>query len=186
MIITDCQMPQMSGYALARHLRLFEQQRQLPPLMILGCTANAFSAEKALCLEAGMDGVLIKPLTQRKLLAEINSCYRQVMDADSLSFDEIQALAKGNRDQEIKLLQSLLQGAVEDIDALQGQGLSPQIIAHHAHRLQGAFALLKFHSGVRLCLRVEKGQRHDAQTLILLLKQAETFLLALRLRLTAL
>lgn len=185
-VITDCQMPHMSGYTLARRLRKIEQERQLPPLLILGCTANAFVAERELGLEAGMNGVLIKPLTQRKLLGEINRYYRQIIENDSLNFDEVQALAQRNFGQEIKLLQALLQGTEEDICALGNSARSSQSIAHHAHRLQGAFGLLNYQSGVRVCLRIEKGGRHDTQTLALLLSRARDFQWALRQRLNEL
>lgn len=178
-VLTDCQMPGMSGYILTRRLRQLEQERQLPPLSILGCTANAFPAEKDSCLEAGMNGVLIKPLTQRKLLAEINHHYRQAVEDNSLCFAEVQALAQSDRSRETKLLQALLQTMREDINALKDNSLPSLDVVRHAHRLQGSFALLKYQSGVRLCLRIEKGGHHDVQTLALLLDRAEEFRQAL-------
>ncbi|CAI1711857.1 Sensor protein evgS precursor [Serratia ficaria] len=186
MVLTDCQMPQMSGYVLTRHLRQLEQQRQWPPLLILGCTANAFSAERDLCLEAGMNGVLVKPLTQRRLLTEISRYYRQLAAEDALCFDEIQALAQGNRSQEINLLQAVLQGVEDDAGALRENGRPAGDIARRAHRLQGAFALLRYQAGVRLCLRIEKGECSDGQTLALLLSRADDFRQALLQRLAEL
>ncbi|HHB1427535.1 TPA: transporter substrate-binding domain-containing protein [Serratia odorifera] len=186
LILTDCQMPQMSGYALTRRLRQFEKQQQLPPLLILGCTANAFSAEREQCLEAGMNGVLVKPLTQQKLLTEIDRYYRQALEDDALCFGEIQALTQSSRSQEIRLLQAVLQGVEEDVGGLRESGLSVRDIAHRAHRLQGAFALLRCQNGVRLCLRIEKGGRSDVQTLTLLLSRADVFRQALLLRLAEL
>ena len=59
-LITDCHMPNMSGYELTRRIREGEQggARRLP---ILGITANTAPEDLNLCREAGMDDCLIKP-----------------------------------------------------------------------------------------------------------------------------
>ncbi|MCC8421331.1 transporter substrate-binding domain-containing protein [Photorhabdus thracensis] len=177
LVLTDCQMPVMNGYELAQLLRKHERLRQLPPFIILGCTANAFSTEQARCLDAGMDGVLTKPLVQSKLLAEINRYYRQVNDEITLQFDEIQALAQRDVTVEHQLLSAVWQGMSEDIAELR-QPENQQIdekVTHHAHRMKGAFALLQYQQGIRICLRIEKGERYDEKTIEVLLTRAEYF-----------
>ncbi|WP_321907737.1 ATP-binding protein [Paraburkholderia sp. J11-2] len=61
-LITDCHMPNVSGYDLARRVRQMEQKahgrRRLP---ILGITANTAPENMSRCSEAGMDDCLIKP-----------------------------------------------------------------------------------------------------------------------------
>ena len=61
-LITDCHMPNVSGYDLARRVRDAEQKagdgRRLP---ILGITANTAPENMSQCREAGMDDCLIKP-----------------------------------------------------------------------------------------------------------------------------
>ncbi|HTR05370.1 MAG TPA: transporter substrate-binding domain-containing protein [Paraburkholderia sp.] len=61
-LITDCHMPNVSGYDLARRIREAEREagdgRRLP---ILGITANTYLRNKRQCREAGMDDCLIKP-----------------------------------------------------------------------------------------------------------------------------
>src|SRR6202012_4179810 len=59
-LITDCHMPNMSGYELTRRIREGEQggARRLP---ILGITANTAPEDLNLCCEGGMDDCLIKP-----------------------------------------------------------------------------------------------------------------------------
>ncbi len=63
LLLTDCNMPHMSGYELARTWREREAAsggtQRLP---ILAMTANAMSSETARAKEAGMDDVLSKPL----------------------------------------------------------------------------------------------------------------------------
>ncbi|MFM0213533.1 transporter substrate-binding domain-containing protein [Paraburkholderia sediminicola] len=59
-LITDCHMPNVSGYELARRIREQEQggAHHLP---ILGITANTAPEDLKLCRDAGMDDCLVKP-----------------------------------------------------------------------------------------------------------------------------
>ncbi|MFM0354234.1 ATP-binding protein [Paraburkholderia nemoris] len=59
-LITDCHMPNLSGYELARRIREREQggMHHLP---ILGITANTAPEDLKLCRDAGMDDCLVKP-----------------------------------------------------------------------------------------------------------------------------
>ena len=59
-LITDCHMPNLSGYELARRIREQERggARRLP---ILGITANTAPEDLKLCRDAGMDDCLVKP-----------------------------------------------------------------------------------------------------------------------------
>jgi two-component system, NarL family, sensor histidine kinase EvgS len=68
-LITDCHMPNVSGYDLARRVRELEGEREnadepasaADRLPILGITANTAPENVRLCYEAGMDDCLIKP-----------------------------------------------------------------------------------------------------------------------------
>ncbi|WP_282183304.1 ATP-binding protein [Azospirillum sp. TSH100] len=66
LIITDCHMPVMDGYELARRIRAEERdgRRRTP---IVAMTANALSGEMERCLAAGMDDYLAKPVTLAQL-----------------------------------------------------------------------------------------------------------------------
>lgn len=68
-LITDCNMPVLSGYELAQAIREKERAQGLPPTLILGFTANAQPEEKTRCLEAGMDDCLFKPIRLADLSA---------------------------------------------------------------------------------------------------------------------
>jgi two-component system sensor histidine kinase EvgS len=61
-IITDCHMPVMSGVDLARAIRKAEQARGGEASVIIGLTADAQPEEIELCIQAGMNECLIKPL----------------------------------------------------------------------------------------------------------------------------
>ncbi|MGL5999006.1 MAG: transporter substrate-binding domain-containing protein [Pseudomonas proteolytica] len=61
-IITDCHMPVMTGADLARAIRKAERERGEEALVIIGLTADAQPEEIEMCLLAGMNECLIKPL----------------------------------------------------------------------------------------------------------------------------
>ncbi|WP_434616266.1 ATP-binding protein [Azospirillum sp. B2RO_4] len=70
LVITDCHMPAMDGYELARRIRAEEDgQRDGGPrhTPIVAMTANALSGEMERCLAAGMDDYLAKPVTLAQL-----------------------------------------------------------------------------------------------------------------------
>jgi two-component system sensor histidine kinase EvgS len=59
-LITDCHMPNMTGYELARRVRASELglSKRLP---ILGITASTAPEELSMCRDAGMDDCFVKP-----------------------------------------------------------------------------------------------------------------------------
>jgi signal transduction histidine kinase len=67
-VLMDCQMPLMDGFAATTRWREFEKQAGLPHTPILALTANALSEDERSCRASGMDDFLTKPL-RRDLLA---------------------------------------------------------------------------------------------------------------------
>jgi two-component system sensor histidine kinase EvgS len=67
LVITDCNMPVVSGYELAGAIRDEERLKGMAPTVILGFTANAQAEERIRCIEAGMDDCLFKPIQLKDL-----------------------------------------------------------------------------------------------------------------------
>jgi CheY-like chemotaxis protein len=60
LIFMDCQMPEMDGYEATRRIRSLEQGGD--SIHIVAMTANAMPADREVCLKAGMDDYVSKPI----------------------------------------------------------------------------------------------------------------------------
>lgn len=70
MVITDCHMPVMDGYAFTRLLREREQRQGDSRLPVVALTASLLEQDLRRCREVGMDEVLTKPVS----LAHLREC----------------------------------------------------------------------------------------------------------------
>ena len=66
-VLMDCQMPVMDGYAATEAIRAREARLGLPRIPVLALTADAFEEDAQRSLEAGMDAHLAKPYTREQL-----------------------------------------------------------------------------------------------------------------------
>lgn len=154
-VITDCNMPLMSGYELARAIREEESASSLPPVVILGFTANAQPEEKDRCAEAGMDDCLFKPIG----LKELNERLASIKPAfiDDIDLTSLEQLTGGDTASVNQLLQALINSNADDaarLLRLSGQrdllGLSDL-----AHRIKGGARLINAHALIAACEALE-------------------------------
>jgi CheY-like chemotaxis protein len=73
-VLMDCLMPQMDGFAATARVRELDVRSARAPSLripIIALTANAMKGDAEACLAAGMDDYLAKPFTQEQLVAAI-------------------------------------------------------------------------------------------------------------------
>lgn len=173
LVITDCNMPIMSGFEFTKDLREAERSAQLLSIPIVGCTASADKSMIAHCMEAGMNDVMIKPLSLDQLLTVL-ATYLPV--AVNLAVPETLAKSSGDNLQQWmftpqvlatltggdKASEQLLMRQLQDSN-LQNIALFEQaakqhdrkLIADTAHQIRSGVRLLKAMEIDALCAEVE-------------------------------
>jgi two-component system sensor histidine kinase/response regulator len=78
LVLMDVQMPAMDGLEATQAIRLAEQGsgRHIP---IIAMTANAMKGDREVCLEAGMDGYIAKPIDANELYAAVEAVPAQAL-----------------------------------------------------------------------------------------------------------
>jgi two-component system sensor histidine kinase EvgS len=172
-IITDCNMPNMDGYELARNIRQQEQRRNEPGCLLLGFTANAVPEERQNCLDAGMDDCLFKPISlstlSHRLLALCDE-HTDEFNEGEFSGDQLHAhlmrLTVADETATNALLSELERSTAENLlelhkllDQRDTKGL-----AKLTHQIKGSALLLKYESLNISCTNMEIACRNNVDT----------------------
>jgi CheY-like chemotaxis protein len=67
LVLMDCQLPEMDGYAATRKIRQWEALEGRLTVPIVALTAHAMAGDRERCLAAGMNDYLPKPLGLEQL-----------------------------------------------------------------------------------------------------------------------
>ena len=70
-VVADCHMPLMDGYAMTRQIRAREAASGAPRLPVIAYSAGVTEDEKATCRAAGMDDHIPKPVPMAVLQATL-------------------------------------------------------------------------------------------------------------------
>ncbi|MEA3269014.1 MAG: transporter substrate-binding domain-containing protein [Pseudomonadota bacterium] len=149
-LLTDCHMPRMDGFDLARHIR--DEEGDGPRLPIIAITATTLAEEHARCRAVGMDASLLKPTTLATLQEALSALWTGDVPAGAggaaeepptLSLDDLHA-ALGTDPAAIGLAQVFLSSLADDAQRLQPllDAMDRAALRRWAHRTGGALALL--------------------------------------------
>ena len=88
LLLTDCDMPNMDGYELARQIRQGEEGGT-DHLPIVAITANAMKDAREDCAAAGMDDYLVKPLEIQALQEALAQYLPKAVNRESVDRDAV-------------------------------------------------------------------------------------------------
>jgi CheY-like chemotaxis protein len=71
LIVMDCQMPEMDGFEATRQIRRGVGGKQYREIPIIAMTANAMKSDRDMCLQAGMDDFLTKPIEHTVVISTL-------------------------------------------------------------------------------------------------------------------
>jgi CheY-like chemotaxis protein len=67
LVILDYHMPELDGVEAAKRIRELETSRKCKPIPIIGLTGDDSEATTIACQQAGMNGILAKPIRKQDL-----------------------------------------------------------------------------------------------------------------------
>ncbi|WP_458375679.1 ATP-binding protein [Pseudomonas pergaminensis] len=148
-VITDCNMPELSGHEMTKIIRQLERSQRVHPCIIVALTADAQREELERCMASGMDHSLAKPIT----LAVLNRWIpkrgndKQPSETTSSPLNDIRGAMAEEVIQSNGVESQALSQALEKRD--------PQDVIRIVHKLKGTAYLLN-HSGLlEQCIEIE-------------------------------
>ncbi|MBP5103761.1 ATP-binding protein [Pseudomonas protegens] len=146
-LISDCNMPGMDGYALARTVRQDERRLGLPQRLIIGYTASALSNEATQCSNAGMNDLMIKPVTLARLQEVLNNyapVEEEPRDIRAFSLDHLDEAGRNSSILRRRILLELTKNLQQEIQQIRDTDLAAmtETIGDLSHRLTGVACLI--------------------------------------------
>lgn len=162
-VFTDCNMPGMTGYALAQAIRETEAREQRPPSLVIGCTANAMLDEGTRCEQSGMDGLLVKPVSLAQLATTLEDvAVHPASDAD-FDINTLYRMTQANEEQLQRMLAALKENLLDEqrgIDvAVSAQDW--KALAAGVHRLKGVACLIDAVPLAKACSQLDSCVRQQ-------------------------
>ncbi|MDD1015648.1 ATP-binding protein [Pseudomonas rubra] len=165
-LISDCNMPVLSGYELVRAIREDERRRHKSKALIIGMTANAQVDERRRCLASGMDLCLFKP-TSIQVLADALGLADESAAAvagqarqrpEGVDLMALEQLTGGNQASMKALLGDLLLSIEQDLGGLDGLRLSGELggLADLVHRIKGGARMIRARALLDACAQLEQ------------------------------
>lgn len=171
LVITDCNMPEMDGYELARAIRDIEHESGRERTLVIACTANALRGEAENCFAAGMDDYIAKPvemstlrekldhwlpLPGRRMFSQTKEAAPPLLDASALH-----EITGGDADLEREVFRRFLAENIRDVADLHRavETRDTLQVTHAAHRIKGASKTIGASALGEVCALIEADAR---------------------------
>jgi hypothetical protein len=163
LILMDCQMPILDGFETTREIHSWHESTfasgRRPKIMAM--TANAMKEDRQMCLDAGMDDYLAKPVSKAKLAIMLERWShellvtkevvlpqtQQVSTADTtpkleIDWEQLHQLSEGDAEFELEILQTFVTDTQMHLVALKIAIATHDLqqIQYKAHQIKGASA----------------------------------------------
>lgn len=138
LVITDCQMPEMDGYELARRVRRIEAADNTRTV-ILAFTANTLREAADECHAAGMNDVVTKPIELADLKLKLDR-WLPLKVLPGAPQADAQPVADGQPSADADLTEEFCEAHEEDMETLRTalREFRHDAVARAAHRIKGA------------------------------------------------
>ncbi|MHC5853395.1 GAF domain-containing protein [Nostoc sp.] len=157
LILMDCQMPILDGLETTKEIHRWQENtfalRRRP--VVIAMTANAMKEDEQMCLNAGMDDYLSKPVFKEKLAATLEHwtgvivsqqeavVYEQIISTDlAIDWEHLHQISGNDQEFELNLLQICIEDIKPRLEIIKAAIASHDFdqIAREAHHLKGASA----------------------------------------------
>ncbi len=198
LILMDCQMPEMDGFETTRMIREKEKSKNLPPVPIVAMTANAMQGDRELCMQAGMNDYLSKPISPEKLHSALvkwlnikdtsrTTSLEDHHDLHLVNMQHLELFTEGDHAQERMIVEVFLKVAKDSLENIESHlkaGGVDETWRHATHKLKGSSAQIGAEKLAQLCLEAEHADDiriHDKEIFLekfrIYLKEIEEFFL---------
>ncbi|MEH2198031.1 hybrid sensor histidine kinase/response regulator [Nostoc sp.] len=161
LILMDCQMPILDGLETTKQIHRWQESNfasgRRP--VVVAMTANAMKEDKQMCLDAGMDDYLSKPVMKEKLAATLEHWARMIFRVEEtdildrtvsttnigsvdlpIDWERLHQLSENNPEFELELLQIFIEDIQPRLEAVKIAIASHDFdqIALQSHQIKGA------------------------------------------------
>lgn len=155
LILMDCQMPILDGLETTKEIHRWQEDafalRRRP--VVIAMTANAMKEDEQMCINAGMDDYLNKPVFKEELAATLEHwtgvilskqeavVYEQTVSTDlAIDWEHLHRISGNDAEFELNLLQICLEDIKPRLEIIKAAIASHDFgqIAREAHHLKGA------------------------------------------------